>query len=279
MRPKQRSPKSPTAASGSDLAPSNWLYGEEARWAIQEYLDILPRRHARGDALKGVGHRLFIALEEGCGDDLLTEALARQGVQVGTFLNVGQVILARDRHQLHDFADFCASLTAHVQAHTLAVKGGFRMLMPLFLGGHFPAALEKWQFVVMTRESLPQQAIAQVIAEKAEVWRYDDRPARALTDADYSFVEIAKRAHSIASGYAWIEFFFAACSVDPLRITFEETVANPVATARRVLEFAAVAASEPAGGRDIRQRPEIQALVLEWEKHYRADANMAFVAA
>ena len=71
-------------------------------------------------------------------------------------------------------------------------------------------------------------------------------------------MEIAKRAHSTASGYAWIEFFFAACGSDPLLITFEETVASPAATARHVLDFAAVAASEPGGGRDIRQRPEIQ---------------------
>jgi hypothetical protein len=279
MPAKRRSPeKNPTATAISDLSPSNWLLGKEARQAIQAYLDILPRREGKRDALKGVNHRLFIALEEGCGGDLLTDALARHDVQVGGFLNVGQVVLAKERHQLHDFADFCASLANHAQGHTLAVKGGFRMLMPLFLGGHFPAALPKWHFVAMTRENLLQQAIAQIIAEKAEAWRYDDKPARTLTDADYSFEEVATRMRGIASGYAWLEFFFAAFGIDPLRIAFEETAANAAETARRVLDFAGVAASESAAGREFRQRPEINALVLDWEKRYRADANMPFIA-
>jgi LPS sulfotransferase NodH len=154
-------------------------------------------------------------------------------------------------------------LKAHVQA-----------MIPLFAIKEFPNHIRDWCFVYVTRDNIVRQAISQVIAELRESWMSWDEPTRELTDADYSHFRIARTIWLTSrSQEAW-ERFFKLFTIEPLRLTYEQIIADPEEATARVacycgLKWVGEELVQQIGGAPL--SPQTTPLNSEWERRFRSE--------
>lgn len=252
---------------------SNWLFGPEAAWFTGEYLDILPAPNIKSSPLSVVKRKFYIAMSSRTGSTLLSETLIRYGLLVGEYFSLAHVKQMKQRG-VQDYGELCSRYAAeHAPNGAFGAKGTLQMLMPLFVAGEFPTGIPQWKFIYVTRLNLVRQAISIVVAEKTEAWDSRSKRNRELSDGDYSAAEIADRMRSILTGQAWLEFFFASYRIEPLRLTFEQIVADPSKVADHVADYCGLARNEEFARQEETQPLQSQTteLNLEWERRFRRD--------
>ena len=243
---------------------------------INQYRDILPISPIKVAPFSAVKRKFFIAMTARTGSTLLAEELNRYGLRVGEYFNRAHVRRVVEQEGLRDYGELCSHYAATKAPNgAFGAKGPLPMMIPLFLAGEFPVAIPQWRFVYTTRTNVVRQAISLVIADKSGAWDSRAKANYKVTDSDYSAADIARQMHSICQGMAWLEYFFASYAIQPLRLTFEQIVAKPRATADRVAKFCGL--KEEIAGLEIIQPIESQStqLNLEWERRFRRDASGA----
>lgn len=257
-----------------------FLSGREMdRWFLGEYARLLP---GDADALTdetpfmGVDKKVVIAFTPRVGSTLLCQNLFRYGVFIAEFFNPVHLEAATHTPRVSTWRALCKNLVERYAVNRVwGVKAHVQAVMPLFLATEFPADVADWCFVYLSRENGVRQAISQVIAEIRQSWSSWDAPKREVTDADYSHAAIAQAIRgNRLSNEAW-ERFFALYGIEPLRLTYEQIIADPAAAAARV---AAHCGLKP-GGQDIVQefndpplRSQTTALNSAWEVRFRQEA-------
>jgi hypothetical protein len=258
--------------------PSNWLLGPGADGFIREYLDLLPAPAIKVSPFSGVRQKVYIAMTSRTGSTVLANDLIQYGLVIGEYFSLNHVARAKAQHGVNDYGELCAAYAAENAPNNLfGVKGTLQMMVPLFLAGEFPMTLRDWKFVYLTRDNLVRQAISLVVAQKTNAWESKDRPVRELTDEDYSAAEIAHQMRSILQGQLWLEFFFSAFQVQPLRLKYEEFVADRAGAVEKVAKFCELRKFESFGRRRRGEPPEAQStdLNIEWERRFRREATTA----
>lgn len=146
--------------------------------------------------------------------------------------------------------------------HLLRLRRGLRGRSDAeVLEAVFPAL----RYVFLTRDDVLAQAVSFWKAMASGKWVDEQWAAAEPTfDAD----RIAGRVRRIEEHNAAWRGWFAANSVEPLGVTYEELAADPASTARRVLEHAGV---DVPAGLDVEPRTERQADAVndEWIRRYR----------
>lgn len=99
-----------------------------------------------------------------------------------------------------------------------------------------------------------------------------------VVDADYSAVEIAHEMRGITRLQARLELFFAIHGAKPLRLTFEDLVADISGTAAKVAKYCRLAL-QPEFARKRGKTKPLEPLTsefnIEWERRFRRDALRA----
>jgi LPS sulfotransferase NodH len=139
------------------------------------------------------------------------------------------------------------------------------------LGGHrdidvLERALGPVRLLHLTRLDVVAQAVSWARAEQTGFWHQGDK-SDATAELDLDQVErLVATIHE--HNEAW-RTWFRAQPVEPLRLTYEVLVSDPVETVRRVLEF--VGTAPPVDWAPV-STPERQAdsLNAEWVRRYRA---------
>jgi hypothetical protein len=253
----------------------SWLMGAEPR-ALEDYRALLPAADTKAPSLPGVNRKLFLAMTSRTGGTLLSEALIPFGLLVGEYLSLGHVRQFRDQHGVRDYGDLCAHHAAEHAPHgAFGVRGNLQMMAPLFLAGEFPKAIPQWKFVYLTRRNLVRQAISLVIANKSGAWTSRSTAKHPVVDADYSAAEIAHEMRGITRLQARLELFFAIHGVKPLRLTFEDLVADISGTAAKVAKYCRLAPQPEFAlkrGKTKPLEPLTSELNIEWERRFHRDA-------
>lgn len=121
-----------------------------------------------------------------------------------------------------------------------AFKTLYRDLAPLLDRAPIAELVEAAKFVYLTREDRVAQAISEYIADRSGVWHRDSKGevfrSRGGGDPDppYDEAEIRERVNALIQTEADWERYFAERSIDPLRITYEQFVADADATVRAI---------------------------------------------
>jgi LPS sulfotransferase NodH len=113
---------------------------------------------------------------------------------------------------------------------------------PFVKMGYFAGFFEGAAYVHLTRADRRRQIVSLAIANQTDQWAsYDDRRAEPVYDA----VKVEEAALFLAhEAKAW-EDFFTARGIAPLRLTYEELLAEPDRAARAVCALVGVEPQEP----------------------------------
>ena len=95
-------------------------------------------------------------------------------------------------------------------------------------------ALPELRFVYLERRDLLGQALSWARATQTGVYRSSQRPAGAPA---YDGALILSMLHEIVRERARWEAYFARTGIEPLRMAYEDVVADPVAQVRRVADL------------------------------------------
>jgi hypothetical protein len=257
----------------------NWLKGAEAP-VFADYLALLAAPDKKTFSLTGLDRKLFVAMTSRTGGKVLSEALIPFGLLVDEYFSVGNVRRLRDQRGLRNYGELCAYHAAENAPHgAFGARGNVQMMAPLFLAGEFPDAIPHWKFVYLTRRNLVRQAISLVIAEKSGAWTSRTPAKRAVVDADYSAAEIARQMRGISRLQARLEVFFAIHDIKPLRLTFEDLIADIPGTASKVANHCKLVPQPDFASKKGKAKPlepQSSELNIEWERRFRGDA-MGFV--
>ncbi|MDQ2860491.1 MAG: Stf0 family sulfotransferase [Pseudomonadota bacterium] len=226
------------ASSSIDLTEMRRRYDHRVKWiseAISKEIsidfDANPFRSLKqGIAVACIGGRT--------GSYYLAEQMLRHGAVITEGFLETRIFNICKRNHLSGLQDYCERhLEENAVNGIFGFKGGFGSLATLILAGEFPARIEAWKFVHLSREDTLKQAISFVIAKESKSWRSFEAIKKDLTDDDFDPAAIAQEMGSIANqGRVWEEVF-QLFGIDPLRILYEDLAADPAGVTATVAAY------------------------------------------
>lgn len=231
---------------------------------------------------------------ERSGSTLLSDLLERTGVAgrpVVEPFNMRVQAAAFRRHQFSHYGSYLAFACERARTsngvfglnlmwrHLARVDGELRRCgtsvgqTSLQLLQHFVPELR--QFVFTQRRDRLAQAVSWAIAYQTDRWRSSD-PARGRTPSyDFSIVDSLYQS-VLADSLAW-ETWFALHGIDPLRIDYEDLIADQNGVVQRTLEFLGLSVPPDLNleSRFKRQRTSVNQF---WCERYKADLAEALAA-
>jgi LPS sulfotransferase NodH len=127
-----------------------------------------------------------------------------------------------------------------------SVKTTFLDLVPTLDAGLVTDFLGRTDFIYLTRRDLIAQAISAYLAEGSGVWHRDQsgdvyRPSGAeSSDPPFDELRILQKLDEFVVMQQQWERTFALYSIDPLRLTYEDFVADASAVVRRIASYLGV---------------------------------------
>ncbi len=255
---------------------TGWLFGARGQSIVARYTAMLPRGDAGCSAFNDLRLKCIIACTSRTGSTMLSQLLSAYGALPDEYFNPPRVLIERDASGAKDYGQLCAHLVqAYSQHGIFAVKGPFQCVMPLFLADEFPRHIQSWRFVFLTRRNHVRQAISMLVARHTQSYAAWQAPAATLRTEDYSPAKIASAIDNIVIGNAWWEKFFAVSGIEPLRVTYEDLVADQTTVVRSVAAHCGLSAANPAAPRYAPLICQSTMLNEEWERRFRADVMTA----
>ena len=135
----------------------------------------------------------------------------------------------------------------------------FQMACRLRLEDEFSGA----RFIQITRQDLLGQAISLVIASQTGSWIHDRKPDRA---PDFSFTAIQAAIGQLLAERSGWDRFFATTGIEPLRISYEDLVADVDSTMERVAAHIGIDWA-PVGG-EVEVRVQRTELSDQWRERF-----------
>ncbi len=224
---------------------------------------------------KASTRKFVIAFTPRVGSTLLCQNLFKYGVFVAEFFNPLHLEAETHTPRTSDSGTLCKTLVdRHALNGAWGLKAHVQSVVPLFLAGEFPANIPDWRFVYLSRDNDVRQAISLVIAEIRQSWSSWTETKREVTDADYSHAAIAQALRSNRLSQESWERFFALYAIKPLRLSYEQIVADPAAAAAQVATYCGL---EPGGQERVQEfddpplRSQSTELNAIWESRFRAE--------
>jgi len=214
--------------------------------------------------------RFIIAASPRTGSTLLSESLLNYDVVVAESLLHVHVVKACHKQGGMVLGAYCERyLRRNARNGIFGTKGWPPLLAPLTLSGEFPAYLEEWKFVHLTRVDVLKQAISRVIASETLTWKSRKVASKIVTDEDFDADKISKMVEeTVLENQRWSEFF-ELFSIEPLRITYEELAADPTGVVASVADYLGLSA--PSREKKLIAEPlKVQSTSLNasWEERF-----------
>lgn len=226
--------------------------------------------------LAGLQHCSMIACTARSGSSLVQVSLEHYGIDPQEWLNPGGAI-KRAVHQgeastLTQYGDYLARTARNGR---FDLKGPLEALLFLIEVHEVPERNDAWRFIFLRRRNVLQQAISSRIAALTGQWDSGMPKRREVSDADYSFEEIARGATAFIQENANLEKTFAIIGIEPRRIYYEDFLED---ISRNTWELARyVGLDVPPDPIEIKPRIERQFTDLNarWESRFREDMALA----
>jgi len=189
-------------------------------------------------ALRSMYRRIVLLAPSRSGSEYFSHQLRSLGIDSEEFLTVGSsVSRGRAMPEGADEATFIAKVCDHAPNRIFCTKELVHRLMPLFAIGEFPQHLSEWHFIHLIRRNVVRQAVSLFLAEQTGRWRNDMAATAVLDPKEVTFTAIAKRVNEIFLARQRIDRFLGLFEIKALTIYYEELVAYPAQTMRRVQTF------------------------------------------
>lgn len=187
-----------------------------------------------GDAQR----RLLILFASRCGSSYLCRVLRGTGLMgdPSELLNPNALQDVAERHNTSTMNETLRALVKNYSTDngTFIAKSSPRNLSLLYGIGEFPANLDRWRFMLLTREDLIAQAISIVKMNLSGQRHSIHDIKRELTDDDYDFDAIVTQLNAIKNSNVSSEMFFKAHGLKYLHLTYENFIADVPKTIKRI---------------------------------------------
>ncbi|MBA3811685.1 MAG: hypothetical protein H0X27_08615 [Caulobacteraceae bacterium] len=209
-------------------------YEQHLRRIKKELADILDVSFT-ASPFRALNNRFLVACSARSGSHLLCHGLMEHGAVVREHFDPKQIKRLSFRWEKHTLEAYCRTLVRRFAPRgVFGVKGGIQILAPLMLAGEIPDHLADWRFVYLSRADGLKQAISHFIATQTGAFKATAEPTRTLTDQDFDGKKIAGMVRrNRAINVEWEEFF-ADHGIEPIRVVYEEMVADMPGTVGRV---------------------------------------------
>lgn len=216
----------------------------------------------------------MIACTARSGSSLLQVCLEHYGLDAQEWLNPkGAIKVAVDAGEASTLTQYGDYLARTAKNGRFDVKGTLSTLAFLFQIREVPERNDRWRFVFLKRRNVVQQAISGRIAVRTGQWTKTMPKQAEVTDADYSFDEIAKGVTSVIQQNANLEKAFAVLGIEPFRVHYEDFVQDITKNTWEVAKYVGV--DVPAEPIEIKPRLEQQFsdINARWEVRFREEMD------
>lgn len=184
---------------------------------------------------RSLENRFLVACSARSGSHLLCHGLLEYGAIVREHFDPKQIKRLSYEWEKHSLEAYCRALVQRFAPRgVFGVKGGVQILAPLMLAGEIPEHLSDWRFVFLTRADGLKQAISHFVASQTGAFKATAEPTRVLTEEDFDGKKIAAMARRNRAVNAEWEAFFADHGIEPIRVVYEDMIADIPGTVGRV---------------------------------------------
>ena len=230
-------------------------------------------------ALRGVERKGLLACTARSGSSYLSVALDRFGFSFNEWLNTeGHVRRTAERDTVNTTKDLADALATDALAGGLVgLKVPLAGLAYLVAFNEFPERVGDWRIVFLRRDNVVRQAISRHIAVITKQWTAAMPAAREVRGDDYDF-EVLRRYHdAVVNENAQWERIFAMLPLHPMRVVYEDIIADEDASLLRIASYFGFEGERPlqdAPARTIeRQGTDLN---REWEERFHDDLRAAY---
>ena len=218
----------------------------------------------------------MIACTARSGSSLMQVSLEHYGIDPQEWLNPEAAIKTAVRQgQASTLTEYGDHLARNAKNGRFDLKGPLPALLFLYEIHEIPERNDAWRFIFLRRRNVVQQAISSRIAIRTGQWDSDMPRREEISDADYSFEELAKHVTAFIQQNANLEKAFAILGIEPMHVYYEDFLED---ISRNTWELAKyVGLDVPAEPIEITPRIERQATDLNarWEERFRDDLAAA----
>jgi LPS sulfotransferase NodH len=173
------------------------------------------------------------------GSSLICEYMRATGrfTGFGEPLNYDLVIERSKRLGINTFAGYLQWLHKNVYKEDamFGMKASCDQVMMLLRSGAIPKYFNEVRWVFIQRSDIVSQAVSFSIAAQTKKWTSFQSGNE--VEPGYYFKDIKNRVSAISQAYTAMHALFALLDIQPLRITYEEFVADPELGTRRFAEY------------------------------------------
>jgi LPS sulfotransferase NodH len=263
------------AMGASDALAS--LFGPAQSGAIDQFAKLMARPSHPVSPFGNLDRKFVIGFTARVGSTLLCQNLIPYGVAISEFFNPRHITAETHIPGATDYGDLCARLVDTFGVNgAWGVKAHIHCLIPLFFVGEFPANLGSWRFVYLSRDNVVRQAVSQVIAQKQKTWSSWKAPVHEVVESDYSRDDIAAALRRTSASASLWQAFFAMFGIEPLRLTYEEVVADVAGSARRVADHCGLELGRETLVSQFKTppvKPQSTAVNLAWERRFATESR------
>jgi trehalose 2-sulfotransferase len=192
---------------------------------------------------------------------LLGEYMNWADAAVGRFLNL---------HPAATLPEYMRCLARIYSNDTgvFSMKGDLYQCLPLIRTGLIRGGTRKTHFVYLTREDLLAQAISLFRAVQTGQWSSAHSP---VAPARFDARGILQQLEYLATMMARWELVFSLFNIQPVRMTYEQLIADPASTVQRLASLVGVRVTAGVLQSELRQQRD--ALSAEWQRRLRSEAE------
>lgn len=246
-------------------------YEQHLKRVKRELSEIVAVEFTRSP-FRSLKNRFLVACSARSGSHLLCHGLLEHGAIVREHFDPKQIKRLSYEWEKHTLQAYCQTLVRRFAPEgVFGAKGGVHILAPLMLAGEIPDHLLDWRFVFLTRADGLKQAISHFIASQTGAFKATAKPTRVLTDADFDGKKIAAMVHRNRAINAEWEAFFADHGIEPIRVVYEEMIADIPGTVSRVARGLYLRGPPIEGDLAAPMKRQATPLNAAWEARFQAE--------
>jgi hypothetical protein len=250
------------------------VFNFQDRMLLERVLTPLRFEPAAG-VLADVPTKALIACTARSGSSLMSAALQRYDLAFEEYLNpegyVRRVAAEQPGASVNDFARRLK--TDATRNGVLTIKSSPLAILYLAAMGEIPDRIGEWKIVFLRRRNVVRQAVSGYIAEKTGAWTSSMAATGTVSEADYAFGRILSVMDTyVANNERW-ERFFGLFGIEPLRVFYEDYVADLAGGTEQVARYIGVDVGAFPNAHAHQPQLESQSTPLNkiWEERFRED--------
>lgn len=217
--------------AGARIAVLQQIFPEHAQRA-QAILERLAQNQGAGRR-PSTRHAYLLCMTPRSGSSMLSDVLGKTGTigPANEHFCAGEDLIPSWMNSCGGLDDVLASIEENISTGYFGIKGDLFQMFPLISGGVFTGPGCIFKHIYLTRKDHVAQAISLARAVKTNEWHSINAPA---PDPELSMTDIAANIRYLRGMEADWETVFTVLQIEPLRLCYEDLVADPGSVFERI---------------------------------------------